>query len=318
MSGFEFRASVPADAPALEALCGRALGTSDASPMFEAALMNWKYWRPWPTWSGDRSYVITRGGEVLAHVAAIPVTYQRAGVAHTLLHPLDWAARSDVIGAGAMVLQRLSRVADGLLVVGGSSMTQRMVGPLGFRTLPAVHRYAARPVAEADRGVEVRAMADGEAPPSMEEAFAPALTAVRTPCLMALWRACPALRVQGFLVRAGGQPSGGFVLSVAPGQARLVDVWCASAQPEAWAPVLSAARFEAGRFAGVAEVATLANTPLEQQALLAAGFKQRGSVPMFIQSRALPRLAEGGLRFQMLDGDAAFLHHGVTESWLGN
>jgi hypothetical protein len=64
-------------------------------------------------------------------------------------------------------------------------------------------------------------------------------------------------------------------------------------------------------------VVTLANTSLERQALRGAGFEQRGAVPMHLLSRGLAPFADLGLRFQLLDGDAAFLHDGRAESWLG-
>jgi hypothetical protein len=285
--------------------------------MLEPALMRWKYWQTWPTWPSPRSYVVARGAELLAHVAAIPVSYQRGGQAWTLLHPLDWAASSEVVGVGAMLLQRLSKLADGLLVVGGSAMTQRMLGPLGFRRLPEVARYAARPLGEPPPGVQLRGLEPGAAPPPLEAAFAPGLVAARSPALLELWRQCPAIDTLAREVFDGGASRGGFLLGFAPGQARLIDAWCASPDPADWVRVFEAARFEAWGHAGAAEVVTLANTPLERQALSAAGFEERGSVPMHVLSRGLAPVVDLGLRFQLLDGDAAFLHDGRAESWLG-
>jgi hypothetical protein len=111
-----------------------------------------------------------------------------------------------------------------------------------------------------------------------------------------------------------GDVLGGFVLAQTPGQARLIDVWCAAARARDWARVVGAARSEAPRLPGVAEVVSLANTALEQQALAAAGFRECGRLPMSVRCALLP---EGsGLRFQMMDGDAAYLHHGKEERWL--
>lgn len=319
MSAAEFRASTPADAPAIIDLCQRVLAISDASPMLDPALLAWKYWRPWPTWAGPRSHVIARGSELLAHIAAVPVTYRHADRELTLLHPLDWAARPEPIGVGATLLQKLARVADGVLVVGGSSMTQRMLGPLGYRRLPDVCRHAA-PAAGVSSGedaapLEVRPTTGSAAPPTLAEVFRPQLVAGRSLALDAAWRECPAVSSERFEVLEQGQALGGFMLSQSPGQARLIDVWCRSSRPSDWARVLGAARSAAARLRDVAEVVTLANTPLEQQALGEAGFRECGRLPMFVRSPALP--SEIGLRFQMIDGDAAFLHHGTRESWLG-
>jgi hypothetical protein len=328
MSALEFRASLPVDGPAITELCQRVLQVAPGSPMFAPSLLGWKYWRPWPNWSGARSYVITRGGEIVAHIAAIPVTFHEGGAAWTLLHPLDWAARPDVIGAGAMLLQRLSTIADGVVVVGGSAITQRMLGPLGFRSLPGVHRYAAALDGDVldghvlDRDVvqeselETRPLAPGEAPPALEQTFAPLGVAARSAALIDLWRECPALVTRALRVVDAGVERGGFVLSLAAGQARLIDVWCVSQRSADWARVLRAARREAQRIAGVAEVVTLANTALEARALAEAGFAVCGELPMLVKARA-PHAPGAGLRFQLLDGDAAFLHAGTPERWLG-
>lgn len=327
MSGNEFRASTPEDATAIIELCRSVLHIGETSPMFEPGLLRWKYWQPWPTGLGSgsdavpRSHVISRNGRILAHIAAFPVTYRRsAGGDFTLLHPLDWAARPEVIGVGAMLLQKLAKVADGVLVVGGSDMTQRMLGPLGYRRLPDVGRYAVAASAGASerRGLaslEVRALAGGTAPPELAEIFRPQLVAARSAALIGIWRECPAIRLHAYEVLERSQPRGGFVLSQSPGQARLIDVWCASSSPGDWARLLGAAHSEASRLPDVAEVATLANSPLEREALTQAGFRECGRLPMFVLN-AEPLLESDGLRFQMMDGDAALLHHGTEESWL--
>jgi hypothetical protein len=162
--------------------------------------------------------------------------------------------------------------------------------------------------------LEVRAATDGAALPVLDESFRPQLVAARSPALYAAWRECPALRAEPLEVLERGQVLGGFMLGQSPGQARLVDAWCPSARPSDWARVFGAARAHAARLE-VAEVVALANTPLEQQALAQAGFRECGRLPMHARTPALP--AQVGLRFQMLDGDAAFLHHGKEESWLG-
>jgi hypothetical protein len=319
MSSGEFRASTPADAPAIIDLCQRVLGIDARSPMLDPQLLAWKYWRPWPTWPGPRSHVIARGGELLAHIAAVPVSYRYGARELTLLHPLDWAARPELIGVGAALLSKLAKVADGVLVVGGSGMTQRMLGPLGYRRLADVRRYAAPASGVPSTGAEplaVRPVAGAAAPPALDDVFHPQLVASRSPALYAAWRECPAVRCEPFEVLEQGQVLGGFMLAQSPGQARAIDVWCRSARAGDWARVLGAARAHAAGLESVAEVVTLANTELEQQALDAAGFLDCGSLPMFVRS-ALPLPSELGLRFQMIDGDAAFLHHGREERWLG-
>lgn len=314
MSAAEFRPSTPADASAITELCRRVLHIEEANPLFQPSVLHWKYWQPWPIGSSARSYVIMRGGELLAHIAAVPVRYRLGNAEFTLLHPLDWAARPDVIGVGATLLQKLAKVADGVLVVGGSSMTQRMLGPLGYRRLADVHRYAATPNAEAFGALEVRAAVEHGAPPELGGIFEPQLVAERSAALYRAWRECPAARTQGYVVLDHGDLLGGFLLAQTPGQARLIDLWCTAADASDWARVIGAARSEAARLPGAVEVVSLANTPLEQQALASAGFRECGRLPMAVRCSLLPQ--GSGLRFQMMDGDAAYLQHGKAESWL--
>ena len=289
--------------------------------MFDESFSRWKYWQPWPTWRGSRSYVLCKSGGIVAHGAVMPLQLDVDGAERTLLHPFDWAAEPSALGAGALLLQRLLRLADGMLIMGGSEMTQRMAGPLGFRRDEDVLRHAAPPSPSppGSSTLEMRAVPSRDWAPPIDRAPSPGpavLRAHRSPAFLDVLRLCPVVAIDCFLVLVGGAPLGGFAWALAPGQVRILDSWCRSPEAGAWSRVLAGARRLAHERAPTCEVVCLANTPVEREALAGAGFVACGGLPVFC--RTTPRgLLEGSrLRLQMIDGDAAFLHHGAPESWL--
>jgi hypothetical protein len=323
----EFRPTSPSDGPELVALAERLLGVQPDSPMFGNAHLHWKYWSEWRGSALARSHVLVRDGRIVAHAGVLPLACRARERTLTLLHPFDWMSEPSAIGSGAALLQRLSRLADGLLIVGGSAMTQRMVRPLGFRALGDVIRYAA-PVVPAlakddlARLTRQEGLSLSPAVPATEQGCEgiPSeeqwLTFLRTPERLDGYRSCPAAPMSVYTVERDAAPLGGFVLALAPGQARIVAHWSATSRPEHHAALIRLARCEAALHAGVDEVATMASHPVEQRAIVAAGFQPVGSVPMFLLASTADVGAEVRVGFQMLDGDVAFLHHGGPQPWL--
>jgi hypothetical protein len=64
------------------------------------------------------------------------------------------------------------------------------------------------------------------------------------------------------------------------------------------------------------EVVCMANAPQQVRALGSAGFLRCEPVPLFLRAAADLGETVAQLGFQMLDGDVAFLHHGLPETWL--
>lgn len=333
----EFRPSTPSDAPHLVALAQRLLGVAQGSPMFAARHLHWKYWAPWREASLlARSYVLVRDGQIVAHAGVLPLTCRVRGRELTLLHPFDWMSEPSAIGSGAALLQRLARLGDGLVIVGGSTMTQRMAGPLGFRAVGEVTRYVASAASETpdgaptgavcaredDAGVCVR-LTEQPAPQDCEsvEPPEPWCRFAHTPERLQDYQSCPATPMAVYTASRPSSPQrendvrlGGFVLAFAPEQARVVALWTASSSSEDQALIVRLAYHQAVKHPGVTEVVSMTNAPMEQRALAASGFQPAGSVPMFVLARELD--ADVRLSFQMLDGDVAFLHRGAPDPWL--
>ncbi len=333
----EFRPTTPSDGPLLVALAQRLLGVAPDGPMFAAPQLHWKYWATWRGSSLARSHVLVRDGRIVAHAGVLPLTTSVRGQPLTLLHPFDWMSEPGAIGSGAALLQRLSKLADGLLIVGGSSTTQRMVGPLGFRAIGDVTRYVASVTSPSTPGAGCAATTFS---PEVAEDVSvqrvahpthrdckraelpePWLFFAQTPERLVDCQSCPAAPMAVYTARRTRSqhgeedaPLGGFVLALAPGQARIAALWTVSPDSEAQELIVRLARAQAQKQPGVSQVVSMANTPVERKALLAAGFQLAGAVPMFVLARELD--ANARLSFQMLDGDLAFLHHGAPDPWL--
>ena len=131
------RPSSPEDGPAIVELMKQA----GLKPHEDPAHLHWKYWRARPDWSGSRSFVLTDGRDLLAHVAVVPGTLRTGGVAAPLVHPIDWAARRDAIGAGVRVMRHLLGMTNFMLAVGGSSHTLKMLPLMGYLPRGTVTGY---------------------------------------------------------------------------------------------------------------------------------------------------------------------------------
>ena len=311
----EFRPTTTSDGPELRALAQRLLGVAPDSPMFDERHMRWKYWS-----AGDdgcpRGYVLVRNGAIVAHAGVLPLRFRAPARSVTLLHPFDWMSEPSAIGSGAALLSRLSKQADGLLIVGGSEATRRMVRPLGFRSFGEVQLYATPAATPARAGAsETRPLAPAALPRS-PSAPGPWLDVERPPSWLGACLTCPALSMELSSVTRDGRSLGELMLAFAPRQARVAAFWSRSGEPSERAALLLAARELASTRADVDEVVCMANAPHDRRALEDAGFQAVGSVPMFVLAAASTIADADRLSFHMIDGDLAFLHDGQPRSWL--
>src|SRR5277367_713063 len=87
----------------------------------------WKYWQERPDWPGPRSYVMTRGSEILAHAALVPGVFATDSQRVRVVHLIDWAARPSATGAGVSLMKHIGRLTDALLAIGGSAQTRKIL-----------------------------------------------------------------------------------------------------------------------------------------------------------------------------------------------
>lgn len=342
--GRRVRPSTPEDAPAIVAL----MRSAGLEPHADPAHLHWKYWQEWPEWPGSRSFVLTDGRDLLAHVAVVPGAVWCGGTRARVIHMVDWAARRDAAGAGVRLSRHVSSMTDLVLAVGGSRHTRRILPMLGYIERGSVSGYV--------RTLSALAIPRAAVPsrrkllPRMARSLLWSLSApngdmkgwrvrrvgideveqiralLPTPVSgMAVFErstarlrhalSCPIVPVELFAVEKAGHAGGYFVLSYAPGQARIADMWTASQEPADWRALIHAAVSQARRKRGLAELTAWSSEPHLSQILADCGFHERLSLPIYLRAAAKAALPQDAMRVQMLDSDASYLYFGGNELW---
>jgi hypothetical protein len=338
------RPSTPEDGPAIVALM-REVGLE---PHSDPEHLHWKYWQKREDWSGPRSFVLASGTDLLAHVALVPGTCISQAGRVRIGHMIDWAARRSEIGAGAGLMKHVAQSVDLLLGIGGSSQALQLMPRIGYKHVGDVTGYARvlsprafleRPCHPAwKRGPRlIRGMlwsataprADlGEWQPRQiaKGEIEKVLTALptRRAHLAVLERsaakfchvlACPVLPIELYIMEKRGSVGGYFVMSYAPGQARLADCWMASEDAADWRSMLEAAVRAAARHGEMAELVVWASYPQFAGLLRQSGFHARLTLPIHIRSSGALPVPDETIRVQMLDNDAFYLYFEADELW---
>jgi hypothetical protein len=330
-----FRATSPEDLERVRSFLCSVFRVGPDEPFVQRALMEWKYWRPRPDWSGSRSYVLERKDRLVAHGCAWPIPLRSGTARRRAVHLIDWAADPTVLGAGSLLIDRLMTVAECVISVGGSEMTRRILPKIGFspagqfRTFARPlrpfrqflsHQYRnwklplrlARNLAWSLSGARVptgwrsRAAVPDEIPADAmpqphSEVFVPSRDVPFHKYLLT----SEAVPYRIYTVHRADQLEGYFCLSLVPGQARVAEMRMKSSDPAEWAIGYALASREATDL-GAVEILAGSSSQVGWEALRLAGYQLRGSEPI------LCRLARGTpppiLELEMVDGDAFFLH----------
>ncbi len=340
-----FRPTAPGDAGAIVDLMRNVFGMAADHPGLQTEQMEWKYWRPHAGWEGSRSYVLERDGEVTAHGAVMPLRLVWGGRRLRVVNLIDWAARRDRPGAGVTLLQRISRLADGVFTAGGSEEALRVTPAFGFKASPSARRFALplrpvarlrhdglnswKPAARLGRDVWWRLRARVAAPggwkavrlredeipdplPGIRGAF-PSAYFERTTADVRHLLGCPAASGAYYRVERNGEAWGYFVLMRTPGQCRIAEAWVDPGTEEDWLALYRLAAATALEERGAIEVIAAAGPGIESQALLGAGFHDRGEIALrFLMAE---RDEVGAVRHQLADGDGTYLHDGRASFW---
>jgi len=342
----QFRPTNRSDADSISKLLQLSLGMRADHPSLGSAQMDWKYWSPHPNWEGSRSFVIEREGKLAAHGAVVPLSLAWRNRRYRLFHLIDWAARPDSTGAGMALLKHAARLSDGVFVAGGSDMAQSILPAMGFResgrattfVLPlrpflrlrddsfnswkSAARYgrnllwmmrapSSTPAGWSTRRVPRERLTTMEFP-TPHPRGAEALFERTVPDICDLLE-CPATPAEFYLVERGGLVHGYFVLTIAVRQCRIAEAWVESGDIDDWRALYIMATREAAARPQIAEIAAAASTPVEIDALRRAGFQPRRQIALRFQLRE--REVPDAVRFQLVDGDAAYLHDGTTAYW---
>jgi hypothetical protein len=318
------------------------------SPATAADFLRWKYFSPRPGWDGPRSYLLESGESIAAHAAAWPLTLIAPTGRHSAYNFIDWAADPSRQGSGVSILQRMARLADVAIVLGGSTMAQRILPAAGFKPSSVVRGFARplRPLAQLALSWRwnwkaparlARNVLRSLAPPlrpvagwSLERVHPHDLAAIlgerdqccdgvakfsRTPEMLKYYFECPIVESQAFLLRHDGREHGYCVVSNASHQARIVDAWVRSDTVEEWRALFGLCLLRAVECAGAYELVTATTSHSAALALKASGFIPRGSSPLTYRSLPGVDLAAEPVFMQMIDCDAAFRNEGTPHFW---
>jgi hypothetical protein len=340
-----FRPTTPGDAGAIVELMRDVFGMAEDHPGLQQSQMEWKYWRPHEGWEGSRSYVLARDGQVTAHGAVMPLSLVWGERRLRVVNLIDWAARRDRPGAGVTLLQRISRLADGVFTAGGSEEALRVTPAFGFKASPSARRFALplrpmarlrhdglrswKPAGRLVRDVWWRLRARVAAPggwsavrlredqipdplPGSREK-APYAYFERTTADVRHLLRCPAASGACYRVERSGEACGYFVLMRAPAQCRIAEAWVNPGTHEDWLALYRLAAATALGECGAVEVTAAAAPGVEAESLLRAGFHDRGEIALrFLMA---DRSGVGAVRHQLSDGDGAYLHDGRASFW---
>lgn len=310
--------------------------------------LHWKYWQERADWPGSRSFVLTDGIDLLAHVAVVPGRLRRGLSDVRVIQMIDWAARRDAAGAGVVLMNHVGRQADFLLAIGGSEQTLKILPLIGYRLHGEVTGYV-RPLAplcllgssggsrwklglrlvrSALWSITAPRVADGAwqvhpiGPAEVESLSA--VLPVASPNLAVLGRslgqfrhalACPMMPFGLHALTKASRVAGYFALSYAPRQARLADLWIDSTDPADWRALIQCAVRQSRSNSRIAELAAWSSDPALSRALRDCGFHARFTMPIYLRASAGATAPEQTLGVQMLDTDAYYLYFGEDKLW---
>jgi Acetyltransferase (GNAT) domain len=346
MARIGFRPTTLADESAIVALLREAHGAPSpaANSTLEHRHMVWKCWQPHEGWQGSRSYVLTKDDRIVAHGTVVPAVCAWEGERINMLHVIDWAARAEVRGAGAAVMEHIGKLADVIVTSSGSDKGRQLLPFMGFRESSTVVTGYARPIrpwlyftasgaqrwrraarylraclwalratSHRDASWQARRISAEEIASTPIPWPAPKYgTAVleRKPAVMSYLLQCPAVAMELYAAGRGGSPEGYFVLAFTRGQARLIDCWLDSESLPGWTALVSLAVRQAEQRPEVGEIVATCSEPLLATALRHCGFHARFSRSLSVRAGSGARVPDRTVRIQMIDDDQAYLHGG--------
>jgi hypothetical protein len=336
-----FRSTTPAECEQIRQLLREVFHVNDDTQFIERPHLAWKYYLERHDCSGSRSFVMSDGVDIVAHACAWPFTVLWNGEKIRGFHPIDWAARPSIPGAGTLLLREMRKLSSVSLSIGGTDAGRKAILHSGYRPIGEMKFYARplRPWLQARThqrrnwklaarfarnwlwNARCRAMAAAgwtalrvqahEMPPEVFPASNAHVTAcLRDAGLFRYYEQCLIAYHELHLVKKLGQPKGYFLLSLVPGQARVADAWIKTSDVEEWAALYRLAAAAAADREGVAEITAASSLPGGQSALEQAGFRMYEALPVMLFDPQKILTGAPPIHFQLIDNDFSFLHQG--------
>jgi hypothetical protein len=334
-----FHPTARPDLPAVCRFLGNRFRVDPAAPFLEEAHVEWKYYRPHPYWTGSRSFVYETDADIAAHVCAWPFRLVTIAGTISVVHPIDWAASPKLPGIGTRILRQMLCLSDVGCSIGGTAMARKVIARSGFEPFGDMKFYARplRPIRQTmthqrrnwklparlarniawtlrsnppvPKGWTVEQIEPEGLPDSvLPRPHDGMAVAGRSRELLAYFLACPAARHRLFLVTDRGTTVGYFLLSFAPGQARICDAFTRDLTSMAWGGVFALAIRAALREASASEITAASSLEMTDDALEMCGFRRYQTLPimLFDARRRLEPVRR--VHLQMIDSDSSFLH----------
>jgi hypothetical protein len=329
-----FRATTVEDAPQLTAFLARAFSADPQSEFLRPDLLHWKLWAAREDYSGPRSYVLERDGEIVAHSGIWPLTLEtKAGLLRGC-HMFDWASDARVLGAGVSILRKVLQMFDFLYANGGSDMTRKIIPSIGFQKVGDVWfaerpirplqqtlvrrpldwktpaRFArnamraSRPLAAAPEGWSLQEGIGEQEFPSPVAGTVP--SALRSLGFLRYLEQCPSAQIRVFQVLKDGRSVGRIALSLVHHQLRVIGTWLSDPSPEAHRAAYHLALRVAKVTDSAFQIVAMGSTPVSERGARAAGLRvdSHTSLLWLSAKASVPAIA---FEFQMADNDSIFL-----------
>jgi hypothetical protein len=334
-----FEPATPADMDEIAAVLVEGFNAEPEGRFVDRNLLRWKYFDSGPDWQGSRSYVLRQKAHIKAHCGVWPLHLSWMSGKATCLSFVDWVSNTDVPGAGVLLKKRLMTLAETSIVVGGSEDTRRLVPRIGFRMVGEVstfirvmnpwRQYESRPSTGLLRDLvrlsrnyawslmaaKIRIHAGWEVKKVhtfSDDAAVSGATVFPCPArsvdYLNFWLRLPATRVSGYEIRHLDQTVGYFMLSEVYGQTRIIDVRVWPDKPSHWVAAFALATKMAAVTPNTCEILAIASTNFARSALLAAGFRKRGSEPLFLYDPHGKLTLADPIFLNLIDGDGAYLY----------
>jgi Acetyltransferase (GNAT) domain len=337
----EIHRTTPAEIDALATLLISVFNAAPDAVFANEEVLRWKYFESGPRWEGSRSYLLTKEDRIQAHCAVWPLNLHFSGQRVTCNCFIDWASTRDLPGAGFMLQKKLLALSETSIVVGGSADTRAIVPRLGFGHVSEVTLFArvVRPwrqfrnrPPEAVWKQTARLLRNTMWSRSLVGSVPDGWTAVRVDSFLSAsncdahstnpmpwrdssylnyWLRCPATKILGYEILNHGSVEGHFLLSHVRGQTRIADIRLCSEEIERWTIAYRLGTIAAAELPETCEVLAVASTPFAAESLLACGFRDRGSVPLFLYDPQKKLAAAPPIFWNMIEGDAAYLEDSV-------
>ncbi len=302
--------------------------------------MRWKYFDPHPYWEGSRSYLLESDAEIAAHGCVVPIRFLTESGPVTSCCIIDWAANPAFPGAGALLYQRLYRLTETMLGIGGSDAARKVLPRMGFQVRAQLDTFVRaarpfslfrakpkrdwksaahlgrnvarlfRPIAPVPAGWSAQRVEKFDAtidPVLPRPGVARGAVCERSAAFLNYILACPVAAMSGFTLSKAGELAGYCVLSRSGHQSRIADLWIASERPEDWRVAYGLAARLALENPGVTEITASASEPLGRRAIQGAGLHARETMPIFLRDSKSFLEGSPEVRIGALENDFFYL-----------